>query len=299
MNAERPADLSGRLVAAALWACVALALLPLYLVLSTASVSYDQLLEGLPWTPGTSLPDNLAWVWNHTPIPRQMLNSLVIAGTVSVVGTSLAFLTACAIVFFGSRLAPVLFALVLATQMLPLEVRIVPTYGVVSDIAGPLRRLFEWLGSDLLAGVQINLLDSYAGMILPLLSSATAIFMLRQALLSLPPALTDAARMDGAGPLRFMFQIALPAVRPTLAAAAVLSFVGSWNHYIWPLMANSRSDLLPASVGIASMNAGVELGELPLYHYQMTAALLVVLPPLLVVAMSKRWLTQRASMAER
>lgn len=284
-----------------------LALAPLYLLVAAASSSAEQVDAGFPWLPGGHLLDNLGWVWSHTPIPGQLLNSLVVATLVMVGATTLAFATATALVYFDSRAKTLIFATVMGTLMLPLEVRIVPTYAVAANLLSPLQSLLDALQLspliEQLTGspprLQVNLLDTYAGLSVPLLSTATGTFMFRQFLLSLPPSLAEAARMDGAGPLRFMLDILLPLAGPTFAALGVLTFLSAWNQYLWPLLASTDGSHLPAVAGVNLLQVGPDTGEIPRYHLHMAAALLVVLPPLLVVAVSQRWMRPGPALNEK
>lgn len=286
---------------------VVMAVLPLYLMFTTATSSLEQVTAGFPWLPGDRLIENMVWVWTQTPIPAQLFNSLVIAVIVTVGGTTLAFLTGVALVYFNSRFKTVIFGLVIATLMLPLEVRIVPTYAVAANLLSPLQALLDVLRItsliEKLAGqpmrLQLNLLDTYAGLTLPLLSTATGTFMFRQFLMSLPRSLGEAARMDGAGLIRFMVDILLPLSRPTFAALGLLTFLGTWNQYLWPLLASTDGSLLPAVAGLNMLNVEPDSGEIPRYQYQMTAALLVVLPPLLVVAVLQRWMLRGVTLSDK
>lgn len=286
---------------------IAMSLLPFYLMLTAASSSAERLQDGFPWRPGDRLVENITWVWLHTPIAWQLLNSFITAALVTVGATSLAFCTATALVYFDSRWKTVIFGTVMATLMLPLEVRIVPTYAVAANLLSPLQSVLDalqitplidrWAGSPV--RLQVNLLDTYAGLSLPLLASATGTFMFRQFLLSIPRSLAEAARMDGAGPLRFMVDILVPLARPTFAALAVLTFLSAWNQYLWPLLASTDGSRLPAVAGLNALQVGPDSGEIPRYHHHMAAALLVVLPPLAVVALSQRWMRRNVELSEK
>jgi sn-glycerol 3-phosphate transport system permease protein len=246
-------------------------------------------------------------VWTKTPIAAQLFNSLVIALLVTFGSSVLAFITGVALVYFDTPYKSLIFGLVIATLMLPLEVRIVPTYAVAANVLSPLQSTLEALHLtpliDALAGkpvrLELNLLDTYAGLSLPLLSTATGTFMFRQFLMSLPKSLAEAARMDGAGPLRFMLDILLPLSLPTFVALGILMFLGAWNQYLWPLLATTDASYMTAVVGLGRLEAGVDSGEIPRYHYQMAAALIVVLPPLLVVGVLQRWMVRGLVISEK
>lgn len=302
-----PTDAADRIATAVLAIGIVISLLPFYLMVTAATSSTERLSNGFPWWPGDRLIENLAWVWSHTPIAAQLLNSVVIAGLVTAGATLLAFCTATALVYFDSRFKTLIFGAVMATLMLPLEVRIVPTYAVAANLLSPLQALLDALHLTPLIDrafgapvrLQVNLLDSYAGLSLPLLSSATGTFMFRQFLLSLPRSLAEAARMDGAGPLRFMVDILAPLARPTFAALAVLTFLSAWNQYLWPLLASTDGSRLPAVAGLNALQVGPDSSDIPRYHHHMAAALLVVMPPLAVVAISQRWMRRGLELSEK
>jgi sn-glycerol 3-phosphate transport system permease protein len=268
---------------------ILVALVPLYFMVTTASSSMSTIEEGFPFIPGDQLLNNLIWVLYNTPISSQLLNSFIVSLIVTIGSCTLSFCTAAALIYFNSRFKLLIFGLIMGTLMLPLEVRIVPTYAVAANLLSPLNFFLEFLGFSSL-NFQINLLDTYLGLSLPLLSSATGTFMFRQFLMSLPPSLVEAAHMDGAGPIRFMRDILAPLSIPTFAALGILTFLTSWNQYLWPLLASTDGSYLPAVAGVSMLKVGPDTGESPRYHYQMAATLLVILPPLLVVAISQKFM---------
>jgi sn-glycerol 3-phosphate transport system permease protein len=157
---------------------------------------------------------------------------------------TLACITAFGIVFFNSPRRMVIFWLIFITLMLPLEVRIVPTYAVAANALSPFQKILDWTGLSWLiemavgvrGGLEWNLLNSYTGLILPLVATATGTFLYRQFFLTIPDELVEAARMDGAGPLRFLWDILIPLSRTNIAALATIMFVYAWNQYLWPLL---------------------------------------------------------------
>tara|TARA_B100000470_G_scaffold206893_1_gene182591 strand:- start:31 stop:633 length:603 start_codon:yes stop_codon:yes gene_type:complete len=181
------------------------------------------------------------------------------------------------------------FWLIFITLMLPLEVRIVPTYEVASNALLPFQKILEslyltdlvfWLiGIEI--GLQWNLLDTYWGLTLPLFASATATFLFRQFFLSIPEELAEAAKMDGSGPLRFFFDMVLPLSKTNIAALSVIMFVFGWNQYLWPLLITTDPDMRTLVMGLENLIPSED--ELPEWNVAMAGTLLVMLPPVFVV----------------
>ena len=160
----------------------------------------------------------------------------------------------------------VAFWAIFVSLMLPVEVRISPTYKVVSDL---------------------GLLNSYGGLILPLIASATATFLFRQFFLTVPDELVEAARIDGAGPMRFFWDILLPLSRTSIAALFVIQFIYGWNQYLWPLLVTTSEDMAPIVMGIKRMIAGGDSQNQ--WNLVMATAILAMIPPALVVILMQRW----------
>jgi sn-glycerol 3-phosphate transport system permease protein len=240
---------------------------PLYygFVISTQS------LEEVVKVPQSLLPsghmlENYVTVWNRTHMGRLLFNSAVVAVVVSLGKISIAILSAFAIVFFDFRGKQVAFWMIFITLMLPVPVRIISTYQVVSTLG--------WV-------------DTYAGLTIPLLASATATFLFRQFYITIPDELVDAAKIDGAGPMRFLWSILLPNSGANIAALFVVMFIYGWNQYLWPLMATNSDNMRVVVVGIAST---VPTGtQLPEWNLVMAAAMMALLPPVLVVVFLQRW----------
>lgn len=195
---------------------------------------------------------------------RKLLNSLVVAITVAVGKIVISLLSAFAIVYFRFALRKVVFWLIFITLMLPVEVRIVATYQVVSDLG--------WL-------------NSYVGLTVPLMASATATFLFRQFLQTVPGELAEAAQLDGAGPMRFLWSILLPLSWTNIAALFVVLFVYGWNQYLWPLMITHTEEMQVAVIGIKQLVNP----ELPQWNITMAAAMMTLLPPVLVILVMQRW----------
>ncbi|AKM46591.1 sn-glycerol-3-phosphate ABC transporter permeaseUgpE [Edwardsiella anguillarum] len=247
-------------------------LFPLYVALVTATLDRAQVFQSpMPLLPGGELWNNIRHVWqqgigNGAPFGRQLLNSLVMALVITVGKISVSMLSAFAIVYFRFPLRNLFFWLIFITLMLPVEVRIFPTV-------------------EVMAGLQ--LMDSYTGLTLPLMASATATFLFRQFFMTLPPQLVEAARIDGAGPMRFFRDVLFPLSRTNLAALFVITFIYGWNQYLWPLLIASDPGMGTAMVGIKSAIASGE-GATE-WQRVMAALLLTLLPPLLVVFTMQRW----------
>jgi sn-glycerol 3-phosphate transport system permease protein len=195
-----------------------------------------------------------------------LFNSLVVALAIAVGKIVISILSAFAIVFFRFPGRMVCFWMIFITLMLPVEVRIMPTYAVIVDL---------------------GLIDTYTGLTLPLMASATATFLFRQFFLSVPDELVEAARMDGAGPMRFFKDILVPLSQTSIAALFVIQFIYGWNQYLWPLLATTSEDMYPVVIGIkrmiASGDAAVD------WNLVMATAILALVPPAIVVVLMQRW----------
>jgi sn-glycerol 3-phosphate transport system permease protein len=187
------------------------------------------------------------------------------------------------------------FWAIFVTLMLPLEVRIVPTYAVAANALRPFQAILDVVGLtglvESLSGIRIALewrmLNSYSGLILPLVATATGTFLYRQFFMTIPEELVEAARMDGAGPIRFLRDILLPLSRTNMAALATIMFVYAWNQYLWPLLVTTDPNRSTVMVQLSRM---VPRGDsAPEWHVVMAATLIVMLPPLAVVMLMQRW----------
>ncbi|WMT92724.1 ABC transporter permease subunit [Pelagibacterium sp. H642] len=280
---------------------------PLYFTLMTASQSYDYvLLNGVALVPGDQLINNIVRVFTETRIPIQLANSLFVALVQAVGVSALSFLAAFAIVYFKSRLGTVLFALILATNFLPLETRVITSYQVASNIFSPLNALLDLTGlTQILEAVlghpaylELSILNTHVGLVLPLLATGTGTFLFRQYFRSMPKDLVKAAKMDGAGPLRFMWDILLPLTRTPILALFIMMFLSGWTNYLWPLIASSTPDMQTAVVGLARL-APDGSGEVPDFPLIMTGAVVVCIIPLLMVALLQRHIVQGFALSEK
>jgi sn-glycerol 3-phosphate transport system permease protein len=205
-------------------------------------------------------------VASGAPVARMMWVSLVTALVITFGKITISLLSAFAIVYFRFPLKNFFFWMIFITLKLPVEVRIGPTYQVVSDL---------------------GMLNTYAGLTIPLIASATATFLFRQFFLTVPDELVEAARMDGAGPMRFFWDILLPLSKTSIAALFVIQFIYGWNQYLWPLLATTSEDMYPVVIGIKRMIAGGDAGNE--WNVVMATALLAMLPPAIVVVLMQKW----------
>lgn len=209
--------------------------------------------------PGGSFFTNLERVWVDANLGRYMLNSLIVAVSVTLGKTVLALLAALAFVYFRFPLKGVAFALVLLSLMLPTEVLIVALFDLVS-------RDLKWA-------------DTFAAIIVPFLASATGTFLFRQHFMNIPASLADAARIDGCGPLRFLTNILVPMSWNTIGALAVIQFVYAWDQYLWPLVIMQRDEHQVVQVGLRKL---IEVGGQTDWGAVMAGAVVTMLPPLIV-----------------
>ncbi|MFX1765703.1 sn-glycerol-3-phosphate ABC transporter permease UgpE [Paraburkholderia sp. A1RI-2L] len=252
---------------------VAIIAFPVYVALCAATMSESEVFTvPLRLVPSTHLVENIVSVWTSgsgnaaAPFGRMLANSLVMALVISVGKIAVSIISAYAIVFFRFPLRTVSFWVIFSTLMLPVEVRIFPTVQVVSTL---------------------NMFDGYAGLTLPLAASATATFLFRQFFLTLPDELVEAARIDGAGPMRFFWDVLLPLSKTNIAALFVITFIYGWNQYLWPILITNSQSMTTAVVGIKSMIASGDAATQ--WHRVMAATLLAMLPPLVVVLTMQRW----------
>ena len=201
--------------------------------------------------------------------------SLVCALVIAVGKIAISLLSAFAIVYFRFPFRGLVFWMIFITLMLPVEVRIGPTYEVVSEL---------------------GLLNTYAGLTVPLIASATATFLFRQFFLSVPDELVEAARMDGAGPLRFFKDVLLPLSGTSVAALFVIQFIYGWNQYLWPLLVTTDEHMYPVVMGIKRLIAGEAYTE---WNVVMATAMLAMIPPALVVILMQKWFVKGLVDAEK
>ena len=247
---------------------------PLYVTFVASTLRYDDIIHvPMPLVPGDQLIENYTQVLTAgsqkgaaAPVGTMLLNSFIMAMGVALGKISISILSAFAIIYFRFPLRNFFFWMIFVTLMLPIEVRIIPTFKVASDL---------------------HLLDSYAGLILPVIASATATFLFRQFFLTIPDELTEAARIDGAGPMRFFWDVVLPLSKTNMAALFVILFILGWNEYLWPLLITSQESMYTVVIGIKRMFAGGDATTE--WNLVMATAMLALLPPALVVILMQKW----------
>jgi len=259
---------------AVLWIGVAIVAFPVYVTFVASTLTAEQVLAApMPLVPGGHFLDNYTEVLLHgagnssAPVWQMMTNSLITALVIAIGKIAISLLSAFAIVYFKFPFRMFFFWMIFVTLMLPVEVRILPTYKVVSDL---------------------HMLDSYTGLTLPLIASATATFLFRQFFLTIPDELAEAARVDGAGPMRFFWDVVVPMSRTSMAALFVIQFIYGWNQYLWPLLVTTQESYYTTAIGIKRMIAG---GGDAATEWQlvMATAMLAMLPPAMVVLLMQKW----------
>ncbi len=249
---------------------------PLYLTLVASTQTAEQIAQSFPMsllpgtnmlqTYGTALFGGETSAGSKIPAAAPMMwVSLMSALIITIGKITISLLSAFAIVYFRFPLRNLVFWMIFVTLMLPVEVRIGPTYEVVANL---------------------GMLNSYAGLTVPLIASATATFLFRQFFLTVPDELVEAARMDGAGPMRFFKDVLLPLSRTSIAALFVIQFIYGWNQYLWPLLVTTEESMYPVVMGIKRLIAGESYTE---WNVVMATAILAMLPPALVVILMQRW----------
>jgi sn-glycerol 3-phosphate transport system permease protein len=254
---------------------VAVVAFPVYLTFVASTHTADAIVQvPMPLLPGDQFWHNYVTALrgadsgpaSTAPVARMMWVSLVSALVIALGKIAISLLSAFAIVYFRFPLRMLCFWSIFITLMLPVEVRIGPTYQVVSDL---------------------GMLNSYAGLTIPLIASATATFLFRQFFLTVPDELAEAARVDGAGPLRFFKDVLLPLSATSMAALFVIQFIYGWNQYLWPLLVTTREDMYPVVIGIKRMVSGGDAANE--WNIVMATAMLAMLPPALVVMLMQKW----------
>jgi len=256
---------------------------PLYIALVAATLTAEQAIRvPLPLVPGTQLWANVVDVWRHGtgnaayPFSSMMANSFIMAIGITVGKLVISIISAYAIVYFRFPLRSLVFWAIFVTLMLPVEVRIFPTVAVVS---------------------RLHLINTYAGLIVPLIASATSTFLFRQFFLALPDELVEAARVDGANAMQFFFDIAVPLTKTVIAALFVIDFIYGWNQYLWPILATNVPQMITAVVGVKSMMGNGDVATA--WQLVMAATLLTMLPPLVIVVVMQRWFVRGLVEAEK
>ncbi|TIR91963.1 MAG: sn-glycerol-3-phosphate ABC transporter permease UgpE [Mesorhizobium sp.] len=246
---------------------------PIYYTFVASTQTLQTILKPpLPLLPGDQLWNNYSEALFGgvgrigVSVGRLLLNTTVMALGVAVGKIFISILSAYAIVFFRFPLRMTFFWLIFITLMLPVEVRILPTYKVMVDL---------------------GMIDTYAGLIIPLIASATATLLFRQFFMTIPGELIEAARVDGAGPWRFFFDILLPLSRTNIAALFVILFIYGWTQYLWPLLVTNSNDMNTIVIALKKMVSFADADTQ--WHLVMVTAMLAIVPPILVVVLMQRW----------
>lgn len=265
-------DLIGHLV---LLCSVALIAFPLYIAFVASTQTAEQSAQApLSLIPGTQFIHNYLQVFvsgssghvDVASIGRMMWISLVSALGIAFGKISISMLSAFALVYFRFPGRSMFFWMIFLTLMLPIEVRISPTYQVVSDL---------------------GMINTYAGLTIPLIASATATFLFRQFFLTVPDELAEAARIDGAGPMRFFKDVLWPLSRTNILALFVIMFIYGWNQYLWPLLAATDQNMYPIGIGIKRLISGGDSAVE--WNVVMATLILAMLPPGLIVVLMQKW----------
>ena len=253
---------------------VAVVAFPIYYTFVASSLPVQEILRPpLPLLPGSRLAENYSEALfggvgqiGGVSVARLLFNSTVVALAIAVGKIVISILSAYAIVFFRFPFRTVFFWMIFVTLMLPVEVRIVPTYRVI---------------------VNLGLIDTYTGLTLPLMASATGTFLFRQFFLTIPGEIVEAARVDGAGPVRFFRDILLPLSRTNIAALFVILFIYGWTQYLWPLLVTNDNKMNTIIIGLRKMISFAD-ADTP-WTLVMVTAILSILPPIAVVVLMQRW----------
>jgi sn-glycerol 3-phosphate transport system permease protein len=256
---------------------VGLFFVPLYIALVCASHTTESLLTtNFPVLPSLHLFSNIKEVLCYgfsatggDPVWKMLLNSLIMALIIALGKIFLAITSAFALVYFNLPGKRASFALIFITMMLPIEVRIVPTFHLVANL---------------------KMLDSYMGLTVPLLASATATFLFRQFFKTIPQSLTEAAKLDGAGPLQFFWHIVLPLSKNQMIALFIVMFIYGWNQYLWPLIITTEPSMSTIVMGIHYMAGAAD--QVPQWNLIMAVALIALAPPCALVIILQRWFEQ-------
>ena len=247
---------------------------PLYVTFVASTLTFDQVMQ-VPMTlvPGDHLLENYSQVLSagshkgsKAAVSTMLFNSMVMALAIPVGKISISVIASFAIVYFRFPLRNFFFWMIFVTLMLPVEVRIMPTFKVIADL---------------------GMLNSYAGLTVPLIASATATFLFRQFFMTVPDELAEAARVDGAGPMRFFWDVLLPLSKTTMAALFVIQFIYGWNQYLWPLLITTDESMYTTVIGIRRMIVGGDAANE--WQLIMATAMLAMLPPALVVMLMQKW----------
>ena len=253
---------------------VLLVAFPLYVTFIASTHTLEAIVQvPMPLLPGDQLVENYRQVLtagtstgSRASGINMLINSTVMALAIPLGKITISIISAFAIVYFRFPLRMFFFWMIFVTLMLPVEVRIIPTFKVIADL---------------------GMLNTYAGLTVPLIASATATFLFRQFFMTVPDELAEAARIDGAGPMRFFWDVLLPLAKTSIAALFVIQFIYGWNQYLWPLLITTDESMYTTVIGIKRMIVGSDAANE--WNLIMATAILAMLPPALVVVLMQRW----------
>jgi sn-glycerol 3-phosphate transport system permease protein len=265
---------SGWVPHAVLMLGLALVVFPVYVAFVASSLTLRDILDApMTLVPGPTFAVNYREALaqgtagtNGQSVAAMMLNSLIMALGIAIGKIAISLPSAYAVTFFRFPLRRLCFWAIFVTLMLPVEVRIIPTYKIAADL---------------------GLINTYPGLVLPLIASATATLLFRQFFLTLPDELVEAAKIDGAGPWRFLIHMVIPLSRTNIAALFVILFIYGWNQYLWPLLVTNSPAMTTIVIGIRQMIGNGDAQTA--WHLVMATALLALLPPIMVVLAMQRW----------
>jgi len=239
---------------------------PVFFALVTSTLSLQESYQYPPkLLPGNQFMNNLKEAWERVNIGRLFFNSTLISVVVAIVKTILALLAAFAYTHFKFRGQGLLFSMCMITQMLPLPVRIIPTYQLMAS--------FNWI-------------NSYYALMVPFFASTTGLLLFRQFYMTVPADLPDAARVDGAGPMRYFWQILIPISKTNIAALFVIEFIFMWSQYLWPLIVTTTREMRVIQIGIKMLLASEQIA--PEWNIIMAATVIAMLPPLVVLLILRK-----------
>jgi len=253
---------------------VLLVAFPVYVTFIASTHTLEAIMQvPMPLTPGDRLVENYTQVLtagstkgSKAAAAQMLVNSTVMALVIPLGKMLISILSAFAIVYFRFPLRMFFFWMIFITLMLPVEVRIIPTFKVIADL---------------------GMLNTYAGLTVPLIASATATFLFRQFFMTVPDELAEAARVDGASPMRFFWDVLMPLSKTTMAALFVIQFIYGWNQYLWPLLITTDESMYTTVIGIKRMIVGADAANE--WNLIMATAMLAMLPPALVVLLMQKW----------
>jgi len=247
---------------------------PLYVTFVASTLTLEQTVQvPMRLVPGDQLIENYSQVLtggstkgSKAAVSSMLFNSLVMALAIPLGKITISIIASFAIVYFRFPMRMFFFWMIFVTLMLPVEVRIMPTFKVIADL---------------------GMLNTYAGLTIPLIASATATFLFRQFFMTVPDELAEAARVDGAGPMRFFWDVLMPLSKTTMAALFVIQFIYGWNQYLWPLLITTDESMYTTVIGIKRMIVGSDSANE--WNLIMATAILAMLPPALVVMLMQKW----------